>query len=45
MSILQQLDETMHIFDNYYKIEEIQGVKREEKHLIPVEAVKHLQTL
>ena len=40
MSILEQLDRAETIFDRYYRMEEIVGMQRYEKYLIPKEAFR-----
>lgn len=40
ISILEQLGQVENIFDMYYRLEEIQGMKRREKYLIPKEAFR-----
>lgn len=41
-SILKQLERVEQIFSQYYKVEEVQGMKRKEKYFIPLEAFREV---
>lgn len=41
-SILEQFDQAVEIFDSYYKLEEIKGVERRERYLVPKEAFREV---
>lgn len=41
-SILEQFDQAVEIFDSYYKLEEIKGMERRERYLVPKEAFREV---